>query len=192
MASKKIYRYTALVLACTFIAGGSYFWFAHKNSAPIYLYDPVQDRAALIEIFRQNWFWLTTNPDEQDAVASFEQNLDARSSSNSPFDRGNLTIQVYRVPGAPDHEATKGFIAYHRCSWTSAKILYLVVNEQYRKSGYAKTLMQYALDDLKEQGYARVELLTRLCNVRAQGLYKKFGFKSYWSDDQYITYERTL
>ena len=187
MTSKRISQITAVVLALVFITGGSYYWFAQRTSALIFPYEAERDRAELIEIFKQNWFWLTTNPDEQDAVASFARNLDTRSSSDSPFERGNLTIMVYR-----DNEATKGFIAYHRSSWSSAKILYLVVNEQYRKAGYAKALMQYALDDLKYQNYARVELLTRVCNVRAKGLYKKFGFVSNWSDEQYITYEKTL
>jgi ribosomal protein S18 acetylase RimI-like enzyme len=183
----RFYRFTIIFLTLSFILGLSYYWLMRSTTGPIVPYDPQKDRAALIEIFKQNMFWLTTNPDEKDALKSFEQNLDTRSSSNLAFDRGNLTIMVYR-----DAQDTKGFIAYHRHGWSSARILYLGIHEKYRRRGYAETLMRYAIEDIKEQGYSRIEIFTRVINERAQNLYKKFGFTSYWTDGEYITYERLL
>ena len=187
MLTQKVYRFAILIIALTFILGGAYYWFSRTPATHIHPYDASKDRAALIEIFKQNWFWLTTNSDEADAITSFEHNIDTLSSSNSPFERGNMTILVYR-----DDEATKGFISYYRSGWSTAKILYIGVDEKYRRCGCAKELINYALEELKKQNYARVELFTRVINERAQNLYKKYGFTSNWTDGEYITYERAL
>lgn len=187
MNNSTVYHYIAVILAILCIISSVYYWYSRRSAEPIYTYDATKDRQSLIDIFKQNWFWLTTNPDAEDAVKSFEHNIDTLSSSNSPFDRGNLMIKVYR-----DQEHAQGFIAYYRSGWATAKILYIGVNEKYRRRGYAEALMKYALDDLKKQGFTHVELFTRIINERAQNLYKKYGFISHWHDDTYITYERVL
>ena len=187
MNSSKIYRFITIFLVLAFIVGGMYYWSLQTNIGPIYTYDSQKDRAALIEIYKQNWFWLTTNPNEADAIKSFEHNLDTLSSTYSPFDQSNLIIKVYR-----DAEGTKGFVAYHRDGWLAARILYLAINEKYRRRGYAELLMKYAIEDIKKQGYTRIDIFTRVVNERAQNLYKKFGFTSNWTDGEYITYKRHL
>ena len=179
--------YTTTILTILFIIGSFNYFFSHQSTAPIYTYEAIRDRQSLIEIFKQNWFWLTTNPDEEDAIKSFEHNIDTLSPSNTPFDSNKLIIKVYHHQGE-----TKGFIAYYRSGWSMAKILYIGVNERYRRRGYAEALLKYALDDLKKQGFTRVDLFTRIINERAQNLYKKYGFISHWHDSEYITYERTL
>ena len=188
LSFKKTNRFLLFLIIIIGTVGiGSYYWFHQSTTEPIYPYNPAQDRTALVAMFTPNAFWLSDDPDEKHAVETFEYNLDHRSSSRSSFDEGNMTIYVYR-----DDEATKGFVSYYPTSWSVAKILYIVVDDKYRRRGYAEKLMQYALDAIKQKGFKRVELVTRVINKRAQGLYKKFGFKQGWDDGTLVSFERTL
>ncbi len=185
---RKISHYGLCFLLAAAIATAGYYWLTQRTSSePIYPYDAALDRAALIEIFKPNFFWLTDDPDEQHALESFEHTLDHRASSRRPGDAGDLHIYVYR-----DDEGTKGFVSYYRTSWSSAKILYIAVGDAYRRRGYAEKLMQFVLNEIKRQGFNHVELVTRVVNQRAQGLYKKFGFKQGWNDGTLVSFERTL
>ena len=176
MVAHNVQKLNRLLIPFTLVVAlvaGAYYWL-QMGTEPIYPYDAAQDRESLIKIFKQNQFWLTNDPDEASALESFTYSLDNASSSDSWMDRGNLLTYVYR-----DNEATKGFVAYHKVSSSTAKILYIAVDDTYRRRGYAEKLLVYALDDLKRKGYEHVELVTRLVNKRAQGLYKKLGFKLY-------------
>lgn len=185
MLTRKENRWIVVIISIAFIVS-SYYWF-FVQQAPIYEYSPVQDRGQLCDIFKQNFYWLTNETDEGKALLSFERNLDTKSSSTQLLDRGNLKIKVYRADGC-----VTGFVAYHKVSGSLAKILYIAVHDDYRRRGYAEQLLQYALDDLRNQGFTRVELVTRVVNKRAQGLYKKFGFKSTWDDGELIGFVRNL
>jgi ribosomal protein S18 acetylase RimI-like enzyme len=167
-------------------AAGGYYWL-HVSGEPIYEYNAAQDRDALIKIFKQNMFWLTTDTNEESAVKSFEQAIDTHSSSQSWIDKGNLLTYVFR-----DNEATKGFVSYHKVSPSQAKILYIAVDDTYRRRGYAEKLLTYALDDLQRKGFKTVELVTRLVNKRAQGLYKKLGFRQTWDDGTLVGFLKTF
>lgn len=185
MLSRKENLFIAVIISIAFILS-SYYWF-FVSQTPIYEYNPEQDRAALCDIFNQNFYWLTTETDEGKALLSFERNLDTRSSSSQWMDQGNLKVKVYRVDGC-----VAGFVAYHKVSGLLAKILYIAVHDDYRRRGYAEFLLQHAFDDLRSQGFTRVELVTRVVNKHAQGLYKKFGFKSTWDDGELIGFARNL
>lgn len=182
----KLNRLLIPLTVCLAVAIGSYFVF-RVSSEPIYSYNAQKDREALITIFKQNMFWLTNDPNEQTAVESFKHAIDTSSSSDSWLDRGNLLTYVYR-----DNEATKGFVSYHKVSSSTAKILYIAVDDAYRRRGYAEKLLVYALGDLQRKGYERVELVTRLINKRAQGLYKKLGFRQTWDDGTLVGFVKTF
>ena len=183
---RKRYRFLISVALCGVIIAG-YYWLSHDSSTSIHPYDPSKDRAALVNMFKPNAFWLSDDADEQHATDTFEHALDYRASSTNPCDAGNLSIYVYR-----DEQATKGFVTYYPVSRTAAKILYIAVSDQYRRRGYAEKLMNFALQDLKRRGFHHVELVTRVTNQRAQGLYKKYGFKEGWNDGTLVSFERTL
>jgi ribosomal protein S18 acetylase RimI-like enzyme len=180
MSAKKfqniVSRWLVPVSLCLAVAAGGYYWL-RVSAEPIFTYDATKDREALITIFKQNMFWLTNETNEDAAVASFKHSIDTNSSSSSWMDRGNLLTYVYR-----DNEATKGFVSYHKVSSSAAKILYIAIDDTYRRRGYAEKLLKFALADLKKQGYRSVELVTRLVNKRAQGLYRKLGFRQTWDD----------
>lgn len=183
---QKLNRLLIPVTLCLAVVVGSYYWL-QVASEPIYPYDAAKDRESLIKIFKQNMFWLTNDTNEKSAVESFEYSIDSASSSDSWMDRGNLLTYVYR-----DNEATKGFVSYHKVSSSLAKILYIAVDDTYRRRGYAEKLLIYALDNLKRKGYERVELVTRLVNKRAQGLYKKLGFRQTWDDGTLVGFVKTF
>lgn len=182
---QKINRFFIPIALCLGFVG-SYYWL-HVSGESIYPYDAARDRSALIKIFKQNMFWLTNDAQEATAMASFEQNIDTNSSSDSWLDRGNLSTYVYR-----DNEATKGFVSYHKVTSSTARILYIAIDETYRRRGYAEKLLVYALNNLKNQGFERVELVTRLVNKRAQGLYKKLGFRQTWDDGTLVGFVKTF
>ena len=50
-------------------------------------------------------------------------------------------------------------------------------------------LLEYALNDLKNQGVAQIELVTRLSNEKARGLYLGAGFHEIWRDEGFVRYE---
>jgi len=57
-----------------------------------------------------------------------------------------------------------------------AHILTLVVDPEFQGQGYAKKILQYALDLARERNTESVYLEVRPTNERAIGLYKKAGF----------------
>lgn len=185
MLTKKENLWIAIIISIAFIIS-SYYWFWVRQTL-IYEYNPTSDRERLCDIFKQNFYWLTNETDEGKALLSFERALDTQSSSTQLLDHGNLKVRVYRIDGC-----VAGFIAYHKVIGQLAKILYIAVHDDYRRRGYAEKLLQYALDDLIKQGFARVELVTRVVNKRAQALYKKFGFKPTWDDGELIGFARNL
>lgn len=186
MLTRRENFWVAIIISIAFIIS-SYYWFFVKQQTSIYEYNPAEDRARLCEIFKQNVYWLTNETDEGRALLTFERALDTQSSSPQWVDRGNLKVKVYRIDGC-----IAGFVAYHKISGLLAKILYIAVHDDYRRRGYAEQLLQHALDDLKRQGFTRVELATRVVNKRAQGLYKKFGFKITWDDGELVGFARNL
>lgn len=186
-SSRKLHRYCLSALVVVALVGG-YYWFTTRSAhESIHVYDPALDRAALVKIFTSNMFWLTNDEDERHAIESFERGLDNRAMTRALSGERNLSTYVYR-----DAEATKGFVSFYRISWSKARILYIAVDDAYRRRGYAETLMQFALDELKRQGFSSVELTTRVINQRAQGLYKKFGFRQSWDDGTLVAFERVL
>jgi ribosomal protein S18 acetylase RimI-like enzyme len=80
---------------------------------------------------------------------------------------------VYRTP----EDKIAGFVTYHPLEGYKGRIQFLVVAKEFRKKGYAKELMQYAINGLKKQGMCFIEIAVRAHNEPAVNLYKKFGFK---------------
>ena len=167
---------SALLLS-TFAAG--IWWYSHADG--IYPYCSDRDRETVISLFDKNWYWLVS---EGSISFSPEYMLDNRASSRSPEHVGNLNLFVYRA-----ENNTAGFLAYYRKSALRGFILFLVVDDAYRGRGYARQLLEYALNDLKNQGVAQIELVTRLSNEKARGLYLGAGFHEIWRDEGYVRYE---
>ncbi|OGB86332.1 hypothetical protein A3J41_03135 [candidate division TM6 bacterium RIFCSPHIGHO2_12_FULL_38_8] len=75
-----------------------------------------------------------------------------------------------------------GFLAYYPKSVHVWKLLFLIVDQDFRKQGIAKKLLSFAVKDMVARGALQVTLFTRNNNFKAQALYKNFGFKLTSSD----------
>lgn len=75
------------------------------------------------------------------------------------------------------HETTgyNGYIIIWE-SATYGQIIDLVVDEKHRGNGYAKALLEYGLNELKNNGIKMISLEVRVDNDRAIHLYEAAGF----------------
>lgn len=88
---------------------------------------------------------------------------------------------------ARDNTAGCGFVQIYPsfCSVDAVRIyiLYdLYVDHSYRRSGVGRRLMNHATEWAKQQGGARLDLLTAKDNVSAQALYEQLGYKRVLED----------
>lgn len=96
---------------------------------------------------------------------------------------------------AVDSEQVCGFVQLYPsfCSVQAAKIYILhdlYVDADFRQSGAGKMLMNRATQWAKENGAARLDLLTEKDNNAAQRLYEKLGYKKVLED--YFAYSLDL
>ncbi len=159
---------------------GSYNYLLSQHT-DIVSYQPQTDREFILNLFKENWYWLVS---EYSTDFSAEYMLDNRASSKDPFNKNNLTIKVYHV----DHKPV-GFVAYYKKTFFKGFILFLAVDEQCRKIGCATKLLSYAIKDLFNRGCSVIELITRVSNISAQSLYHKLGFKEFWRDEDFVRFE---
>jgi ribosomal protein S18 acetylase RimI-like enzyme len=159
--------------------------FRSSHSSGVYPYDPAQDRAFILNTFKDNWYLLIS---EYSTNYNPEYIIDHRISSTETGTEGDLTISVYREQGKPT-----GFIAYHMKELKEGYILFVAVDKKARTQGYAQAMIKHALADLKQRGALVVRLATRIVNEPAQKLYTKLGFeKTHVSSGQFVHFEKVL
>lgn len=170
-------------LLCIVGTGTWYYW--NKATEEIFVYEPTRDRAFILNLFKQDWYWLVSDysPDY-----SPEHMLDYKASSKDPKNTGNLTVKTL----VKDRKTPVGFVAYYMKELFEGYILFLAVDKNYRSKGYARRLLSSAITDLKKHGAAVIRLITRTDNVRGRKLYTGMGFKDVWTDGAYIKYEKLL
>jgi ribosomal protein S18 acetylase RimI-like enzyme len=181
-------KITGLVLGIALLGGGVYYY--QKSSlilvqdSRISPYDEARDTQEILDIFKENWYWLISSPDY-----SPEFMLSQRAPNNrEPEYFGKLKIDVLR-----DHGKLVGFVTYYLKNPFEGWILFLAVKEEYRGKGYAKALMKHALNQLKKMGALKAHLLTRINNTNAQSLYRSLGFTTMFEDDEgFIYFEKPL
>ena len=66
-----------------------------------------------------------------------------------------------------------------------AELIKIVVDSNYRRCGIAKSLIDRAVETLKEQGIKIIFLEVRVDNVPAKNLYEKSGFIKYFTREKY-------
>jgi ribosomal protein S18 acetylase RimI-like enzyme len=171
-----------ILIVSMFLFGYTWFMQRHGNIVP---YKPSRDKAQLLKIFDQNKFWLTAEDNPLAAHSRFECQLDTGSSSSVKKDQKNLTTEVYCDKGV-----AKGFVSYHLISPLRGRILYVAVDDEHRRQGIAAKLFGHAVEQLEKQGVTNIELLTRVMNEPAQGLYRKYGFEPVKAYGDYVIFER--
>jgi ribosomal protein S18 acetylase RimI-like enzyme len=183
MQIRYIISYAVGLILC-----GLVLWFGYFDGtkSPIQPYNAVYHREAVLDIFHQNWFWLVAKTQEEARQVGYSPAY--RFNYLAPTDRsedvGKLIVKVYM-----DEGAVAGFVAYYMKSFYKGVILFLAIDEEHRRKGYARKLLDYAVVDLEERGATVIELLTRLKNERARGLYETLGFKEASRFDKFITYQ---
>jgi len=166
-----------------FFATALFILFAISNKhTGIFDYNPKTDRQFILDIFKNNWYWLVS---ESSVDFSAQYMLDNKSSSKDKI--GDLNIKVYYDKNKPT-----GFVAYFMKNLNYAQILFIAVAEQYRGHGYSKKMINYALNDLKKKGAYIVYLITRTNNKTARALYKSTGFEQVEDDGKFVKYKKVL
>lgn len=80
-------------------------------------------------------------------------------------------IFVYKV-----NDQMIGFINFS-IIYDRSELNYIFVLEKYRKKGYAKKMMDFFIDYVKNNNCLNITLEVRKSNISAINLYKKFNFK---------------
>jgi ribosomal protein S18 acetylase RimI-like enzyme len=144
------------------------------NGNGIFDYKAYRDKVAIKKMFHDDWKLLYYGDwdkiTEQDFNVDFM--LDNRSSSQYSL-KNNLILKVLCEGGK-----TVGFLAYYPKSSYTWQMLFLMVDKDHRRKGYAAKLVQFFIDDATARGALKLMTFTRLINNRARRLYEgKFGFK---------------
>lgn len=137
---------------------------AYRNIRPY----QESDRAELVAMLDKDWYWLVS----QDAFDFSPDYLFDHRAATFHYADNSLTIMVYEE----DHKPA-GFVTYHLLDGYTGRIQFLAVGQEYRKKGYGKLLLEYAVQDLKKRGVCFVNLAVRDNNEAAKKLYEQLGFQ---------------
>ena len=160
----KIIIFMSLLISAFF----AYSWFFYDNG--IVNYVASRDKLAIKKMFTDEWKMLIS--DESMNTYSVDFMLD-NCSQTQHVKSDKLVLKVLRERGK-----TIGFLAYYPKSLYWWHLLFLVVDTDHRKKGYATKMLQFVIDDMIARGAAKITIFTRLANTKARALYEgKFGFK---------------
>ena len=70
-----------------------------------------------------------------------------------------------------------GYISY-QIMYERAELNYMFVKEEERKKGIASKMLEYMLNNLKEECIETIDLEVNSLNKKAINLYQKYGFKT--------------
>ena len=153
------------------------------SSQAIQDYQEPRDTKEIIDLMAKDRYWLIASPEY-----SVEEMLKKRSPNPDEAEyQGKLNIKVLH-----DQNKFIGFAAYYLKNFYTGQVLFLAVKDEFRGKGYGKQLMEYTLNDLKQQGAAMAFLVTRVSNASAQALYNKVGFTEAQRDDEFVYFVKEL
>ena len=70
-----------------------------------------------------------------------------------------------------------GYISY-QIMYERAELNYIFVKEEERKKGIASKMLEYMLNNIKEENIETIDLEVNSLNKKAINLYQKYGFKT--------------
>lgn len=156
-------------------------WESHVSVIDYADYDKIRDWADVDNLMEKYKFWLFHGGFETGKCPLYP-NFE-NSTHSDDFDSANNVhyyIKVVRV----DNRCV-GFVTYYISENFKSKkdelkklgrIHLLCIDENYRRLGIAKKLVEECMLFFKKQNCQRVYLITRPENIRAKALYYKFGF----------------
>jgi ribosomal protein S18 acetylase RimI-like enzyme len=181
LSSKKFWGACILTLAAALLIG----LYSCASAVKIYQYDEQRDYKHIINTFKNkdDWYWLV---DADPSEYPFETVIKTRTPLG---DYGHLHGQM-QIKVLYDNNQFAGFVTYYKQSPLVGRLLFLDVNEKFRRKGFGEKLLNAAVNDLLAQGAERIWLLTRTQNERALNLYKKAGFKVFARPERYVYLEK--
>lgn len=182
MIKKKLSLSLSLVIVAALTLGFSTWYYRVQSSSSIVDAQYPRDRDFIAKLFEKDMFWLTT-----ELTHDTDYMLQHRAKSKSAQDKGKLNIKV-----AFEHDQPTGFVAYYKENLYLGHVLFIDVDEPFRKQGWGYKLLDYAVQELKKEGVLRIELITRLINTSARALYTRYGFKEFTRIDEFIIYSLSV
>jgi len=177
-------RLLVLLLSMSALAAGLWYWKTQYVHSAITRYQEA-DRPALARMLYDDWYWLVA---ENATDFSMDYMFDHQAATYHYPDK-SLSIVVYREAGG----VPAGFVTYHRIDGAHGRVQFLAIDEKSRRKGYGRTLLEYAINELRKQGVCFVELAVRQSNVRARALYQSLGFMETWrTPDGFAGYSKML
>lgn len=185
MINKKNFsRLKVISILVSVLLGSSVSYYFAQPSSSVKDFDFNRDKNFIEQRFDSDWYWLTAFTREQtDPVKQFELHA---VSLQDPASYGKLIIKVLYNKSEP-----AGFVAYYLKSFYEGVILFLDVDDKFRRQHLGERLLRYAFDDLYSKGVQVIRLVTRVDNLKAQGLYNRIGFKENHRDDKFVYFEKT-
>lgn len=118
----------------------------------------------------------TINTEDLDTVVEIEKDL----FGNSAWNENQFTYEINENPFSTIYvliydEQIVGYIDLW-ITYDTAQIANLGVNRQYWRKGFARELMQKAIDTAVQEKCENITLEVRVSNERAISLYEKCGF----------------
>ena len=171
------------LLSVAMLFGGVYFYrvyASHQISQNIQDFNYETDAAQVDALFHKNdnWYWMMHNM----GLHTYSLDFTLRYRSSSQTEKlHDLVLKVFRQDGK-----IVGFLAYWPHSQHVWQLLFLIVDQDYRRQGIAKKMLKFALDDMAQRGAFKVIVATRNNNFRSQSLYRNFGLKQTAEDDQFV------
>ncbi len=153
-----------------------------NNVNGIRLYNSATDKPAIHKMFADEWYWMVSDYTiARDTSVHYVDFMLDNKSSVQYEKRNDLTLKVLE-----NNSKVVGFSATYKKSTIAGHILFIVVDNEARGKGYAKALVQDALEDFFAQGCVKVSLDTRTGNKRARSLYSSLGFQLLEEDEDYV------
>lgn len=179
-------RISVVLLLCIALFGATGTWyFLNQQRGPIYEFTVDRDREGILDIFKNNWYWLIADGDTYDPEFMMKYHA---PNSYDPYYVGKLKIKVIRDT-CDGKDTFIGFTTYYMLSPGLGRIQFVAVRPEFRGKRYGEKLTEYALNDLKKMGAKKVKILTRTDNTAALKLYNRVGFKETGRDDKYVNLE---
>lgn len=178
----KLYKIIGLIGIAIACVAGYYFFKPQQNDSGFAVHDFnfEKDADSIKDLFAKgdNRYWLLYSQINQTYSVDFLLRYRTSNQQNKNYD---LTIKVATVDGK-----FVGFLAYFPLSKLVWRLLFLAVDQDFRRQGVAKKMLDYAVRDMVAKGAVKVELATRNNNFRAQNLYLGYGFKLTESNDMFV------
>lgn len=164
------------------LATAGLLYYLSIEKGPIYEYNAKRDKKPLLDLFYKDWYWFINVPKGQ---YSPEFTFQYKTPKRDPRYYGKLIVKVLR-----ENDIFMGFTAYYKINFYKGRLLFLAIDEKFRRRGFGEMLSRYALEDLFKRGCSIILVLTRTEN-KARLLYKKLGFKETKLEDGFVHYAIT-